>query len=161
MFDLVVLHCVRDILLSSLLGAEPVLGSFVKSKQNTLQYLYDIKVSLKQRGQFGPYKQSFRTELAFAGITATFTSAAASDCAASLSQPAKCAVSTAGRWVSHRESREPSLSQLSQLSQPPFRNLLIKCSCSLPLLEPGNLCSFGICGAFVFDFWDGRSLNKV
>lgn len=34
--------------------------------------------------------------LAFAGITATFTSAAASDCAASLSQPAKCAVSTAG-----------------------------------------------------------------
>lgn len=34
--------------------------------------------------------------LAFAGITATFTSAAASDCAASLNEPAKCAVSTAG-----------------------------------------------------------------
>jgi len=34
--------------------------------------------------------------LAFAGIAASFTSAAASDCAASLSEPAECAISTTG-----------------------------------------------------------------
>lgn len=36
------------------------------------------------------------SELAFAGIAASFTSAAASDCAASLSEPAECAISTTG-----------------------------------------------------------------
>ena len=157
MFDLVILHCVRDISLSSLLGAEPVLGSFVKSKQiKTHCNIYTISRFLwSKEANLALTSKVFALSwplLALLQLLPVPLRAIALPALANL-QSVLWALQADG-WVT--ESREPSL---SQLSQPPFRNLLIKCSCSLPLLEPGNLCSFGIYRAFVFDFW-GREVSE-